>query len=192
MGLPKARPQSRGLRTTLTLYQDKRQLLVGVTGAANDFPWDDGGRQPLDDPLKELRYRLVAALAFGLTPRLIHLSRLPISEVRHYPALAENFHERVMPKCRADIEAAAKRAMAAVLGPNTGEVPAVTSALLGAVWGELHLVVLFGKLDAPKPGRIDAQVDCALGICGFLPGKDPAVEVARPEPSRRRPDDPEG
>lgn len=163
-----ARTAGMSKKTLYALYPDKRCLLIAVTVAADDFPWEDEDRTPLADPVAELRHRLLASAEFTLTPRQVRLSRLLIAEADHAPELAYNFHDRVIAKCQAYLQVAVERL--ARDGMEIGNAGEMTMALLGAALAELHLLALFGKLEAPPSRRqIAAHVDAALRICGIVP-----------------------
>lgn len=168
-----ARRAGMSKKTLYALFPDKRRLLAAVTVAADDFPWDDAARTPLADPLDELRHRLLASTEFALTPRQIRLTRLLIAEAEHAPDLAENFHDRVMTKCQAYLMAAVERVAREDAGPKIKDAMKSTMALLGASLAELHLLVLFGKLQKPNRQAIATHVDAAMRICGFTARSSP-------------------
>jgi AcrR family transcriptional regulator len=190
-----ARAAGMSKKTLYGLYPDKRHLLAAVTVAAEDFPWEDADRTPLADPVAELRHRLLAATGFALTPRQIRLTRLLISEAEHVPELADNFHDRVMRKCQAYLEAAVERVIEDGGGPEIEDVREMTMALLGAALAELHLLALFGKAEILESRQIAAHVDAALRNCGFKPRqggrrRSRSAEAGRSPDDRTKPNEP--
>lgn len=172
-----ARVAGMSKKTLYGLFPDKRRLLEAVVAVAADFPWAEADRMPVAGPLDELRYRLLAAAEFTLSPRQVRLTRLLIAEAEHAPELAEDFHERVTVKCQSYLAAAVGRAIRSGAGPQTADVKRVTRALFGAVMSDLHLGVLFGKSGVTRR-QIAAHVEAALQLCGFIsePGQKGAGE----------------
>lgn len=164
-----ARAAGMSKKTLYALYPDKPSLLTAVAVSADDFPWEDADRMPLDDPVAELRHRLIASAEFALKPRQVRLSRLLISEAQHAPELADSFHERVMAKCQDYVAKAIERVKLEGVGPEVRDVRSLTLVLLGAALAELHLLALFGKDERPSREAIVVHVDAALNISGFMP-----------------------
>lgn len=154
-------------KTLYGLYPNKRQLLMAVTVAPDDFPWEDDERPALEDPLAELRQRMLASARFALTPRQLRLTRLLIAEAAHAPDLADDFYERVMSGYHSYLSAAVARAIDQGVGPEGGDVQKLTVALSGAALSELHLLALFGRSETSSDEQIATHVDTALAICGF-------------------------
>lgn len=157
-----ARVAGMSKKTIYAHYADKRRLLAAVVTAEDDLPCEGGS--PTENPLAELRRRLIAVVEFVLTPRQLRLARLLISQAEQAPDLADLFHARVMMKARVYIEAALERAKPEGFGVVRGSTSRVADALIGAALGDMHIHALFGRTDGLSRKRIAAQVDFALRI----------------------------
>lgn len=160
-----ARVAGMSKKTVYALYPDKDCLFAALISDANGAPGGKPGAPAAPfDSVAGLRDYLLAFAEFVLSPRQVRLTRLVISEARHSPRLADQFHARVMLKDRNRLIEGVARVLETEGVRDGRDIDAVATALFGAALGDLHLLALFGKQERFPRKRLLAQIDLAIGL----------------------------
>jgi len=152
-------------KTVYAHYADKKQLFAEVVSDAEAFQgWKDNrGSRAGDEPLGDLRARVVALIEFALSPRQVRMTRLLIAEAENFPELADEFHERVMRRGHAHLVEGLK-----LLAEKTEsllknrDLDQLARMVFGAAMGVMHIYALFGKVNDLSHEKLAREVDAAL------------------------------
>ncbi|SHO60902.1 transcriptional regulator, TetR family [Pseudoxanthobacter soli DSM 19599] len=152
-------------KSIYALYPDKRTLfacLVNDIGcfserAARSLP-------PAPSAIEELRTRLLTLAEFSLSPRLIKMKRLVISEAPKSPELADEFHNRVIRRGSAYIAESVVRLADERGQPIAHDEMKVARFLIGAALSDLHISLLFGEPCDVSYEAVVHKIDMTLDI----------------------------
>ena len=160
-----ARVAGMSKKTVYGLYPDKRQMFGALITDGSAFLESDAvTTDEPDEIVADLRRRLLKLAEYALLPRQIEITRLVISEARHWPELADEFHARGMTRGLSYISECLARLKVAKPDAAIANVTQTATALCGAVIGDFHLRALFEKKRPLRRGKLVAQVDLAIRI----------------------------
>lgn len=172
-----ARVAGMSKKTVYALYPDKRELFGALITDGSAFLESDAvtASEP-DEIVAELRRRLLKLAEYALLPRQIEITRLVISEARHWPELADEFHTRGMTRGLSYISNCLARLKEVKPDAAIANVAQTATALCGAVIGDFHLRALFEKKRPVRRDKLVAQVDLAIRI--VLPRAGDAAQTS--------------
>ena len=157
-----ARGAGMSKKTLYGVFSDKREvftaLIHDIDGYSNDALEFDAASSRT-----ELRARLLTLAQVALSKRQVEVTRLVISEARHCPELAEEFHAKAMQKGRTYLARALQSFADANPSIVIHDIETTAVTLFAAVLGDLHFRALLGE--KPVGGKkLKAHIDSCLDL----------------------------
>lgn len=157
-----ARAAGMAKKTLYGLFPDKRALFTALINVIGPFSTAALSADPASSH-KELRARLLTLAEIALSRRQIEMTRLVISEARHCPELAEEFHGKAMETGRAYLVSALQTFADANPRVAIPDIEATAITLFAAILGDMHFRALLGEKVASKR-KLEAHIDSAIGL----------------------------
>jgi AcrR family transcriptional regulator len=157
-----ARAAGMSKKTLYGMFPDKRALFTALTNVIEIYPAEALDPDPANSR-KELRARLLTLAEVALSKRQIEMTRLVISEARHCPELAEEFHTKAMEKGRAYLVNALQTFADANPRIAIPDIESTAITLFSAILGDMHFRALLGEKVVSKR-KLEAHVDGAIDL----------------------------
>lgn len=157
-----ARGAGMSKKTLYGVFSDKREVFTALIHDIDGYP---NGALEFDpaNSRKELRARLLTLAQVALSRRQVEVTRLVISEARHCPELAEEFHTKAMRKGRTYLARALQSFVDANPSIVIHDIETTAVTLFAAVLGDLHFRALLGEKPVSRK-RLEAHVDSCLDL----------------------------
>lgn len=157
-----ARGAGMSKKTLYGLFSDKREVFTALIHDIDGYP---SGALEFDvaNSRKELKARLLTLAEVALSTRQVEVTRLVISEARHCPELAEEFHAKAMQKGRAYLARALQSFVDANPSIVIKDIETTAVTLFAAVLGDLHFRALLGEKPVSRK-KLEAHVDSCLDL----------------------------
>lgn len=157
-----ARAAGMSKKTLYGMFPDKRALFTALTNVIEIYPADALDPDPANSR-KELRARLLSLAEVALSKRQVEMTRLVISEARHCPELAEEFHAKAMQKGRAYLVNALQTFADANPEIAIPDIEATAITLFAAILGDMHFRALLGE-NVVSRRKLEAHIDNAMNL----------------------------
>jgi TetR/AcrR family transcriptional repressor of mexJK operon len=157
-----ARAAGMSKKTLYGMFPDKRALFTALTNVIEPYPTEALHADPANSR-KELKERLLTLAEVALSRRQVEMTRLVISEARHCPELAEEFHAKAMQNGRAYLVDALQSFADANPRIAIPDIEGTAITLFAAILGDLHFRALLGEKPASRR-KLEAHIDSALAL----------------------------
>jgi AcrR family transcriptional regulator len=157
-----ARGAGMSKKTLYGVFSDKREVFTALIHDIDGYP---NGALTFDpaNSRKELKARLLKLAQVALSRRQVEVTRLVISEARHCPELAVEFHAKAMQKGRAYLAGALQSFVDANPSIVIEDIETTAVTLFGAILGDLHFCALLGE--RPVGGKkLEVHIDSCLDL----------------------------
>lgn len=157
-----ARAAGMSKKTLYGMYPDKRSLFTALTNVIEIYPAAALDPDPANSR-KEFRARLLALAELAMSRRQVEMTRLVISEARHCPELAEEFHAKAMHQGRAYLVNALQTFADANPEIEIPDIEGTAVTLFAAILGDMHFRALLGENVASRR-KLEAHIDKAINL----------------------------
>lgn len=157
-----ARAACMSKKTLYGMFPGKRSLFTALTNVIDLYPSEALDPDPANSR-KELRARLLTLAEVALSKRQVEMTRLVISEARHCPELAEEFHAKAMHKGRTYLVNALKTFADANPEITIPDIESTAITLFAAILGDMHFRALLGEKAVTKR-KLEAHIDGAISL----------------------------
>lgn len=149
-------------KTLYGIFPDKRALFTALISDIDLYP-ADALHDDRTNSREALRKRLLTIAELALSKRQLEVTRLVISEARHYPELADEFHAKGIQKGKAYLVGALQSFQDANPTLAIPNIESTAITLFGAIIGDLHFRALLGEAPVSRR-KLQAHIDTSMDL----------------------------